>query len=149
MLRMEAMRLAADRTVAAGWQIHLIDEGPVFGLAWLEVFFGRQDPAFTRWRHAVLRRWGTRLLAVIRLDAEDRVLADRIRTRARWHPVKNDSDDAIADFTARYRRAFDRVLSELCASAPVRVVDLRTDRAPDDGAAESVHGALEETLHAR
>jgi thymidylate kinase len=149
MLRMEALRLAADRTAAAARHLHLIDEGPVFGLAWLEVFYGRHDTAFTQWRQAVLHQWSSRLLAVIRLDADDQVLAHRIRSRARWHPVKNDPFEVIADFTARYRRAFDRVLAELCAAGRVRVVDLRTDRAADRGAAERVHGSLEETVHAR
>jgi hypothetical protein len=149
MLRVEALRYAADRTVAAGWRVHLIDEGPVFGLAWLEVFIGRHDTAFTRWREAVLRAWSVRLLAVIRLDADDDVLARRIRTRAQSHPVKHDGDDAIAHFIARYRRAFDRVLAELRAAGPVAIVNLRTDEAVDHQAAESVHGALAETLHAR
>jgi hypothetical protein len=149
MIRVEALRLGADRALAPGWRVHVIDEGPVFGLAWLEVFFGRHDAAFTRWRHAVLRDWSARLGAVIRLDADDEVLARRIRARPQAHPVKADPDRAIASFIARYRRAFDRVLAELRAAGPVPVVDLRTDRSPDEQAAASVHGALEETLHGR
>ncbi|HSA55381.1 MAG TPA: hypothetical protein VLE53_06730, partial [Gemmatimonadaceae bacterium] len=122
----------------------------VFALAWLEVFFGRHDATFTRWRHATLCDWGTRLVAVIRLDADEAELARRIRERAQPHPVKTHSDPEIARFTARYRHAFDRVLRELRAVGNVTVVDLRTDEAGDDAcAAASVQGALEETLHGR
>jgi len=150
MIRLGALRLAVDRAATTGWCVHLMDEGPVFGLAWLEVFFGRHDTPFTRWRHAMLRDWGSRLVAVIRLDAGDVELARRIRARAQAHPVKDHSDPEIANFTARYRRAFDRVLAELRAVGNVAIVDLRTDDTDaDTRAAASVHGALEETLHGR
>lgn len=150
MIRLGALGLAVDRATATGWCVHLMDEGPVFGLAWLEVFFGRYDTPFTRWRHAMLRDWGSRLVAVIRLDAGDTELARRIRERAQSHPVKSHSDPEIANFTARYRRAFDRVLAELRAVGNVAIVDLRTDvSGADTLALASVQGALEETLNGR
>lgn len=150
MIRLGALRLAVDRACATEWCVHLMDEGPVFGLAWLEVFFGRHDTPFTLWRHAMLRDWGSRLVAVIRLDADDAELARRIRERAQAHPVQSHSDPEIANFTARYRRAFDRVLAELRATGNVAIVDLRTDDTDTDALmAASVQGALEETLHGR
>lgn len=154
MIRLEALRDAADevcdRGVSDGVErLVLMDEGPLFGLAWLDVLFGRRDAGFTRWRRQALQDWGARLVAVVRLDAADAVLACRIRARAQAHPVKGHSDAEIERFTDRFRRAFDRVLAELDAEAPVRVVHLRTDDTPGAQAATRVHRMLEEARHAR
>lgn len=146
MVRLDALRHDVDRLADDG-RVRLVDEGPIFALSWLDVFYGRGDPWFRRWRERAVRDWSARLLAVIRLDADDGVLVRRIRTRAQPHPVKHTSDREIFGFTARYRRAFDRVIAELCAAAPVAVVNLRTDENRAAQAVARAQGVLEETLH--
>ncbi|HEX7120771.1 MAG TPA: hypothetical protein VF178_00285 [Gemmatimonadaceae bacterium] len=146
MLRLDALRREVDRLAHDG-RVRLVDEGPVFALSWLDVFYGRGDPWFRRWRERAVRDWSARLLAVIRLDADDVVLVRRIRTRAQPHPVKHTSDGEIFGFTARYRRAFDRVIGDLRAMAPVAVVNLRTDEYRAAQAAARAQGVLEEALH--
>lgn len=155
MIRLTALRRVADAARRAAQsdesaeRLLLMDEGPLFGLAWLDVLFERRDPIFTRWRHRALREWGRRLAAVVRLDASDPVLAWRIRTREQAHPVKQRSEAEIARFTARFRRAFDRVFADLDDAAPVTVVHLRTDEALAPQAVARVHRALEEAARGR
>lgn len=158
MIRLSALREAADEARRNGsadgsadgaGRLLLMDEGPLFALAWLDVFFERHDALVAQWRREVLRDWGARLAAVVWLDAADAVLARRIRARAQSHPVKAHSDPEIGRFLNRFRRAFDRVLAELDAEEGVRVVRLRTDETPGAQAAAGVHRALEEVTGAR
>jgi len=128
MARVGALARAVDQAAAVGRGRLVLDEGPVFALAWLEVFFGRNgDPGWAEWRADALRAWAGRLDAVVRLDAADPALAARIRGRAKPHMVKHRSDREIFAFSARFRRALDRVAGELEATGRVALVRLRTD----------------------
>lgn len=149
MVRIDALRRMMARARRRGGRVVVLDEGPVFALSWLDVAFGRNgDPGYAAWRRRAVQHWAENLDAVVRLDATDAVIARRIRERAKRHVVKDSSTEAITDFTARYRGAFDRVLGELEARG-VRVVSLRTD---DDGVVDRVdelHAAIREALDGR
>jgi hypothetical protein len=125
MIRLGALRHALERAATRGVRLIVLDEGPVFALSWLDVFHPRyDDPVWNQWRARTLREWAHRLDAVVRIDADDQVLAQRIRSRAKPHPVKLSPDHEIFHFLRRFRRAFDRVIAELAAAGPVRVLDL-------------------------
>jgi hypothetical protein len=148
MVRIGALRRAVEATPRATDDIILVEEGAVFGLAWLEVNY-RRSPGdeLAEWRRRAAAEWAATLDVVVRLDAEDGVLARRIRTRAKSHQVKHSPDSEIRDFTARYRRAFDRVIADLAGHGRVSVLHLRTDvgAAADD--ALRLDAALEEVLN--
>jgi hypothetical protein len=150
MMRVTALRYAIDHAAKQGKTIILLDEGSVFGLTWLDVFFGPgTDPARTRWRQQEIAAWCQRLDAVVRLDAANTILVQRIRTREQPHPVKDDPDPEIHAFTAKFRAAFDRVLGEMTAAGGVQLLQLRTD---GDGTANDVlrlRAALQEALDAQ
>jgi deoxyadenosine/deoxycytidine kinase len=65
--------------------------------------------------------------SVIFLDASDKQLAGRIRTRAKRHRMVQGSDVAIQRFADGFRKAFERVISELSSSGRLAVDQIRTD----------------------
>jgi hypothetical protein len=150
MARVDALQHEVARTARDRPDLLVLDEGPVFGFGWLAVFHARNgDPIRARWHDGAVAAWADRLDAVVRVDAADAVLARRIRTRAKRHPVKDRPDGEIFSFAARFRAAFDRVIAELEAAGPVRVLELRTDDGSATDWATRLCGALEEEAHAR
>jgi hypothetical protein len=150
MLRVDAMRGAVDRIAAQEDGVLLADEGPVFALAWFDVFFARNGArGWSEWKHRVVREWAHRLALVIYLDAPDEVLAARIRARAKPHLVKERSDADIAAFVASFRGAFDRVLTLFGTTAGVPVVRWPVDDRPPTDSARQLHHAISRVLHGR
>jgi hypothetical protein len=127
MIRLDALRRVLRREKRRHRTI-LLDEGPVFGISWLDLAFatrGAQAPA--TWRRRALARWSALLDSVIFLDARDRTLAGRIRTRAKQHRMMKGSDVAIRRFATGFRKAFDKVIAELGRSGELAVDQVRTD----------------------
>jgi hypothetical protein len=150
MVRLGALQLAVERTASGQDRWIVFDEGPVFGLTWLDVFFGRNgDPGWSEWRCETLRAWSDRLDAVVRLDAADPVLAHRIRARLQDHMVKDRSDDEIFAFLERFRQAYDRVLAELSAGGGPIVMHLQTDASAPIGGVPRLRATIEEALGGR
>ncbi len=79
------------------------------------------------WWRDTAREWARALDVVVLLDAPDAVLADRVRERAKPHPMKHKTDAEIATFSATYREAYAGVISALTAENHVRVVSLSSD----------------------
>jgi len=149
MVRLGALRRAV-RHMARAHRAIVLDEGPVFALSWLDVFFGRNgDPGYAAWRRRTLAAWARLLDVVVLLDATDPALAHRIRTRAKAHPVKHLADDEIYDFTAGFRRAFERVVTDLAAAGALTVDTLDTEGLPPDLGADRLLTTLETACHGR
>lgn len=128
MIRLGALRRVVGHE-AGRHRIILLDEGPVFALSWLDVFFkrnGERVPA--SWRRRVVADWARLLDVVVFIDASDVTLAQRIRTRDKPHMVKDRSDAEIFGFAAGFRKAFDRVISELTRTGHLVVDALSTER---------------------
>jgi len=129
----------------------VLDEGPVFAFAWFRVLGhpcfrdGRRDA----WWRRVLTHWAQRLDAIVLLDGADPLLVERLRSRAKAHPLKQSSDEELYEFAAAYRRAFEWVIAGMTAGgrAP-KVVALESNGAPPEELAERVLAACEETVHA-
>jgi hypothetical protein len=150
MVRLGALQLAVERSTNGPARWIVLDEGPVFGLTWLEVFFERNgDPGWSEWRRETVSAWSERLDAVVRLDAADPVLAHRIRARPQDHMVKDRSDEEIFAFLARFRRAYDRVLAELSAGGRPVVMHLHTDASAPIGGVPRLRATIEEALGGR
>lgn len=130
MIRLGALRRVLRREVTQH-RVILLDEGPVFALSWLEVFFARNGERVPgAWRRRAIADWATLLDVVVFIDASDSTLAQRIRTREKPHMVKASSDAEISGFSAGFRKAFDRVIGELEKTGHVIVEALRTDQDP-------------------
>jgi len=128
MIRLGALRqVVADE--AKRHRVILLDEGPVFALSWLDVFYAKNRDHGS-WRQRVINQWAKLLDVVVFIDAADITLAHRIRTREKPHMVKALSDAEIFGFSDGFRRAFERAIGELSQAGPLAVDTLRTDSAP-------------------
>src|SRR5207253_8094260 len=99
--------------MAGSRRLVVLDEGPVFALAWLQVFGAERllrSTAYKRWVQRTLADWARVLDAVVLVDAPDPVLSQRIRARVKPHLVKDQSDQQITAFAARFRAAFASVI---------------------------------------
>ena len=132
MIRLGALRSVVEDE-ASRHRIIILDEGPVFALSWLEVFFSRNgDRVPASWRRRVIAEWATLLDVVVFIDASDITLVDRIRTREKRHMMKDLPDAEIFGFSAGFRRAFDRAIGELAQAGHIVVDSLKTDAGPVD-----------------
>ena len=117
----------------------VLDEGTVFALAKLRAFGGDGGGQWSR----LAERWADSLDAVVWLDAPDEVLARRIRGRDKPHRMKGCSDEEISAFLARYRDAYERVISELCARRRLKVIRVSTDTGTPQQIADEVLSGIE------
>jgi broad-specificity NMP kinase len=130
---------------SAPLRVVLFDEGPVFALAWLRGFGHEvmRSKASEAWWQTTLRNWAGVMDAVVVVEANDALLARRIRSRPHDHEVKEFSDPEIVAWMARFREALSWVLSRLTAEGGPAVLRVTTDREPPEMLAERVGAALE------
>jgi hypothetical protein len=103
-------------------KIIVLDQGPVYLLAEMREFgpaYLLHEDARNFWQE-IYCRWAATLDLIVWLDAEDIYLLERIQMRAKEHVVKHEPTPVVYDFLARYRRAYDYVVSELknCPNGP-------------------------------
>jgi len=132
MIRLGALRSVVEDE-ASQHRVIILDEGPVFALSWLDMFFTRNsDRVPAAWRRRVIAQWATLLDVVVFIDASDITLANRIRTREKPHTVKDLPDAEIFGFSAGFRKAFERAIGELAQAGHIVVDTLKTDSDPVD-----------------
>jgi hypothetical protein len=107
----------------------VFDEGPLFGLAWFQVFHPELSAIrpFADWRARTLASWRDTADVVVYLDGPDDTLSRRIRNRKKPHMVKHRSDAEIAQFNALFREAFGKLLAELSRGRGPRVLHRWSD----------------------
>jgi deoxyadenosine/deoxycytidine kinase len=112
-------------------KVIVLDQGPVYLMAEMREFspeYLRNQKAEKFWQ-SLYCRWANTLDLIVWLDTADAKLIDRIRFRDKNHVVKNESDPTIIDFLARYRRAYEDILSMLEANTSgLRVLRFDTGR---------------------
>jgi hypothetical protein len=146
LVRLEALSELVERRRGAGQPV-VLDEGPVFALSWMEVFYPRREgPRRAAWRRRVLGRWARLLDLIVLVDAPDPVLTYRVRTRSKAHPLKHSPDAVIHAFAARFRSAFNHVAAELRAASGPRLVTLYTGDEPSGRTAERLMATVERSI---
>jgi shikimate kinase len=143
--RLRAFPSLLEHAGGSGHQTILLDEGPVFSLGRLSVFQRAHEGSgwLARAWTAEVERWSKRLAAVVLLDADNEVLAQRIRNRAKQHPVKHRSDREILEFLDSYRAAYRDIATRLIAGGRVRMIELDTTSRPFEDIAADVVNALD------
>ena len=131
MVRIECLWRQVRAIVRTSREPLVMDEGPLFAFAWLEVFFGAlPGTRRRRWRHESLAAWSELFCGVIMLDASDQELTRRIRRRRKAHIMKQANDEEVARFSEQFRAAFRSLLRELALLRPdLRIARRRTDAA--------------------
>ena len=130
MIRLAALQRFLARAATPRHRLIVLDEGPVFVLSWLQVFgAGRfaRGASYQRWARRTLVAWAALLDLVVVLDAPDPVLTHRIRSRAKPHWGKDQSDQEIAAFIASCRAAFASVLADLTTVNGTKQLTVRAE----------------------
>jgi shikimate kinase len=146
LVRMRTLHQTLGRRPAINHPLVILDEGPVFALSWLHVF-GREalwNGCAETWLPQTLQQWVQSIDAVVVLEVPDPVLAQRLRSREKPHMVKDKTDEEIYEFSARFRTAFDRVISDLTVGGGPWVLTIHTGAESADQIAESLVHALKE-----
>jgi predicted ATPase len=109
--------------------VTLFDQGPVFMLTRLHgcAIHELTSTRIQRWWAMHLGRWASTVDTVIRLDAPDTVLMERIRARAKWHVIKSQPEADAREFLRAFRRTSDVILSRLSGGG-VRVATFDTSQ---------------------
>jgi thymidylate kinase len=128
----------------------LMDHGPLFRLAFLDEFGSplTRTPVFRRWWERTFTLWEGSLDLLIRLNAPDDVLVQRVRGRGVGHALESKTPVEARTFLRRYRAAFDRVIDRFAPATRPRILQIDTSRASVEEVAERVQGALEERIRA-
>jgi hypothetical protein len=145
-IRLQALAVQIGRESTGDDTVLILDEGPVFALAWLEVV-GRvpvRDRRFARWRQRQLERWVRTLDLVVWLNAPDDTLAARIRSRGKPHPLKHAPDDVLHPFLCAYRRAYEGIIAGLTTRWGPRVLAVDAARESAEEIALRVTAVLRE-----
>jgi energy-coupling factor transporter ATP-binding protein EcfA2 len=121
LIRLDALRHVVVHE-ASRHRVIILDEGPIFALSWLDVFFARAgDRAPAAWRQRVITDWASLLDVVVFIDPSDIVAA---------RPA--EAQDVVG-FSAGFRRALERAISDLAHGGGHFVVDtLQTELHPAD-----------------
>jgi RecA/RadA recombinase len=152
LIRLDALDQFLRHVPDGDGSVVVLDEGPVFAFAWFRVLGhpcfrdGRRDA----WWRAALAHWAARLDVIVLLDGADPVLVDRLRSRAKDHPLKSSSDQELYDFAAAYRREFAWVIAGLTTNteAGPRVISIESNGAPPEELAARILAACQQTAHA-
>ncbi len=120
--------------------VTVLDQGPVYMLARLHEFGfdGVADSSPAKWWRGLLKYWAATLDMVIRLDAPDGILLQRIRAREKWHLVKKSPEKEAYEFLTGFREACDRIIAQLTVSSGPTVSCFDTDRESIDQITEQV-----------
>jgi thymidylate kinase len=69
------------------------------------------------WLDKIYSDWANTLDMLVWLDTSDSALMKRVRTRRKWHLIKEQSDQEAIDFNASFRETYQRLISMLSVSA--------------------------------
>ncbi len=122
----------------------ILDEGPIYMLSRLRVFAdeGIYNDSFKQWWQSTINQWADSVDVIVCLDAEDPILARRIRTRNQPYPVKDTTDRSLREFFARYRAAFKQVISEMTTHKGPKIITFVTDQESTKQIADKILTAL-------
>jgi hypothetical protein len=145
LIRLKSLQQAVRSVGLANQRLVVLDEGPVFSLAWL-LGFGHESLRRNMgpWWRAAVHQWAETLDAVVILDAPDATLARRIRMREEQHQMKDGTNHEIRDFLARWRSAFEHVLAAFASTRRgPPVLRLSTEHEPADRIASRLLAAFQ------
>ncbi len=102
-------------------EVILLDQGPVYLLAETREFgpeYLKKPESDAFWQR-LYSRWADTLDVIVWLDvSDDASLLKRIRNRDKEHPIKNESVESALEFLARFRKAYEQVISNLSTICP-------------------------------
>jgi broad-specificity NMP kinase len=122
----------------------ILDQGPVYMLTrlWCAGLDRADDRAIVTWWNTMLRCWASRLHLVVWLDAPTPILAERIRSRTKWHLIKGRSDEEATRFLVTARVGYEQIMARLTAADGPEVLRFDTVAQSVEEVATQVLAAL-------
>jgi thymidylate kinase len=119
------------RRIRKNNKVILLDQGPIFMLAYLN-FFGSpilKSQVAKKWMDLTKRHWADGLDLVIGLDSSNQVLVERARNRTVWHGNKERTDSEAYEFLDKYRDYFDQIIKDISVqSSKLRIKHYDTNK---------------------
>ncbi len=145
MIHLQALCHFVERRGLLDDTITVFDQGPVYMLIRLhESFFQNvKDQRLQRWWSSTLDTWTAALNAIVILDAPDVTLVERIRSRTKWHSVKQKPDQEARMFLYNFRSSCEQVISGLTARGGPVVFSFNTGQASLDCIAHTILTSLD------
>jgi hypothetical protein len=150
MMYVQALPRVLRQLGSAGNSAIVFDQGPLFLLTRHDFM----DEPLVTWWNRMLDTWAPLLDMVVRLDAPDTLLRERINTREKSHALKGAGDRSALDVLRRSRQVYERAL-EAVAARPGGPMILRFDtstRCADeiaDAILSAIHAGADSGPHAR
>lgn len=106
------------RRASNGSTIIIMDQGPVSLMAELYVLGPKCFRSLTsnKWWENTLKNWAGVLDGLICLDTSDPTLVKRVRSREKWHLIKEQNDQEALDFNMQFRTVYAQLVSELASN---------------------------------
>lgn len=106
------------RSISNEKKVVILDQGPVFMFYHL-LRFGPNNMRLLipHWFDQTCQNWADILNMVVRLDAPDTILMNRVRIREKSHGYKNYTDERVMQSLSRFRIAQDEVIHCMTASS--------------------------------
>ena len=114
-LYLEVLAQVLERPRAVDAELCVFDQGPVYHLATIAApgpMIAVPERLGSWWKDS-LDRWASLLSLIVRLDADDAALIERIDARERWHYLKGAPEAAVSRELAGTRALYDRLVTEL------------------------------------
>lgn len=114
-LYLEVLAEVLERPKAVDAELCVFDQGPVYHLATIAApgpMIAVPEHLGSWWKDS-LDRWASLLGLVVRLDAPDASLVDRIDGRERWHSLQGAPEAVVSRELARTRALYDGLVTEL------------------------------------
>ncbi len=110
----------------------ILDQGPIYDLATLHAFGPERlrSQHYKAWWERTFNQWAHTVELVIWLDAPEEILLERIRSRDKWHPVKERPVQEMRDYLLRYQTAYEHVMTELAARHDIKILHFDTGTQP-------------------
>lgn len=151
MIYLKIWRPITNSSNRDGAVVVLFDQGPLYRLVLLREFgpeFTR-SPTYMHWWNGVFQEWADFLGVVIRLDAPDDVLLERIRARSTRHAVKGKSDADARILLSRYRASYEQIVTAWADRRRGTVLRYDTSRQSLDEIVSEVVSALRPLMPCR
>jgi thymidylate kinase len=129
MVFLSTLHYVAKRQSSNNHAIIMLDQGPVYMLTWLHMFVleNVKNQRLKRWWENYLNKWASTLDIIIRLEAPDKILIERVYDRNKWHMIKEKTEQDVHDFLARYRRSYEHIISRLTLNGGPRMFSFNTN----------------------
>ncbi len=145
MIHLRALRHLSGRRAPTPPAVTILDQGPVYMLSRLHEsgFDNLSSRDLKNWWSSALDQWTATLDLVIRLDASDATLVQRINARSKWHSVKGGSEHEARQFLAQFRAALDQIVACLTKHGDPQVICFNTDQESPDQIVDKVLAVLD------